>query len=213
MKLIQINGNPYERGKAHGTQFREDVKLMVHTNKQILQKDVESYSLRVPAHQEVLNLVSAGLPYATEFAPDLLEEVRGIADGSGLALEEVLTLNCFLDISIICFEQFHSSLLPGCTSFATAGAATADDHTYIGQNYDWSVAFRPGAALMRIESPSSPTVVCLTIAGMVGCAGGMNSTGLGIAINALVPEDSRPGVPYTFVLRKALEHSKYRRCY
>jgi len=203
MRYTCISGTAYERGKAHGRQFKKEIKRMVHDSKLSLRNDVDSFSLRPPSDEELLTLVRAGLPYAVEFAPDLVEEVKGIADGSGLDFEEVLLLNYFLDLSVLCCEQLHSQLLrSGCTCFGVAGSATAHDCVYIGQNYDWST-LRPGVALMKIESPSSPVILCLTATGLVGCAG-MNSEGLGIVINGLIPMDCRPGVPYTFVLRKAL---------
>lgn len=204
MRCIQIKGTPYERGMAHGTQLAAEIKRMVHTNSKTLTADMESFSLQMPSDVDLSNLLNTSISFTQEFAPDVVDELKGLADGAGLDLDKIVLLNSFIDLSVLCFEMFHNRLIPGCTCFAAASPATLDDGIYIGQNYDWSESFRSGVVLLRIESPPNPTALCFSIAGMLGLAG-MNSAGLAIVINALTPRDICLGIPYTVVLRKALE--------
>ena len=205
-KPIVISGEPYERGLAHGRQLKETIMAAVLAESQMLRNEIESRVSHFPIDDNLNSLVNKGLDYAKEFALDLLNELKGVADGSECALEDLMVFNYFLDFFDLCFEKPRLSLLPvGCTCFAAADSATRENTVYIGQNYDWCTTTHP-PTLLEIKAPSKPNILCFTIPGLLGCAG-MNSEGLGIVINKLMPIDSQIGVPYTFVLRKALEQN------
>ncbi len=84
---LTISGSPYERGRAYGT---STAALIGHS--------IASYA-RLFAHRRGLDWAASQaealrfLPLLDELAPDLLEEMRGIADGSGRALAELVALN------------------------------------------------------------------------------------------------------------------------
>ncbi|MCL5074603.1 MAG: C45 family peptidase [Chloroflexi bacterium] len=204
MELLTLSGSPYERGYTYGSHFATITAELVEKNRLSLQNLVEKKGLTPLSDERFANLVRKGLPYAMGYASDLVEEVRGIASGAGLEFEQVFGLNYFLDLFDLTYPQSSTELLFGCTTFAAAHSATADNGVYLGQNYDLRGLFQKGILLIRLNTAPNLTTMLFTIAGLVGCAG-MNSAGLGIVINNLTPSDSHPGVPYTFVLRKALE--------
>ena len=57
--------------------------------------------------------------------------------------------------------------------------------------------------MIKMVGEACPDALIYTSAGMLGCTG-LNSEGIGVVINNLVPEDSGPGVPYPFVIRGIL---------
>ena len=84
---IRVAGTPYERGRQYGTQARDRVRL-----------SVQAYQ-RVFAHYAgwdwpAVRRAAAGFeaPVAA-FRPAYLDEMRGIADGAGLDLADVLAIN------------------------------------------------------------------------------------------------------------------------
>src|SRR5271169_2280695 len=83
---IRVAGTPYERGRQYGTQARDRVRL-----------SVQAYQ-RVFAHYAGwdwpdVRRAAAGFeaPIAA-FRPAYLDEMRGIADGAGLDLADVLAI-------------------------------------------------------------------------------------------------------------------------
>lgn len=202
--FLEISGLPYELGFTHGKTYKENIAQVVENNFKQLEIRAIANSLSV-AKKDSLTLSKKHLPYAEEYSPQLIEEIHGIADGSGLPFEEVFCLNCFLDLYDISVPLL--GLLFGCTCFALSRQATGNKGIFIGQGFDTPSIYQVGTVVLRIKSNDGPSKLIFTIAGMVGCAG-LNSSGIGLVINKLFPSDSRPGVPYTFVARSILEQNK-----
>jgi isopenicillin-N N-acyltransferase-like protein len=74
-------------------------------------------------------------------------------------------------------------LADGCTAFAVAPDASANGHLLIGQNWDWI----PGVqgALLHTQEPDGLQTLSFTEAGIFGGKIGLNSAGVGLAVNGL----------------------------
>ncbi|GLY44619.1 hypothetical protein Amsp01_106420 [Amycolatopsis sp. NBRC 101858] len=107
-----------------------------------------------------------GLWLAAAHAPDLPEEMDGIAAGAGVHPDEVLALNARGEIARNHAGGFTE--MDGCSSFALLPEATADDHVYCGQNGDWRAETEATTVLIRIVRPPKPTVIMRVEAGQVG---------------------------------------------
>jgi isopenicillin-N N-acyltransferase-like protein len=101
------------------------------------------------------DLARAMLPAVRGIDPSLLEEMRGIAEGSGLSFDDVLALNCrseilpstFLDAAA---EHGAAVFAQGeCTAVAVAPSASADGGTWLAQNWDWIGTQRQALVLLR----------------------------------------------------------------
>ncbi len=207
MELVKLSGPPYERGRTLGQRFRDTLVEVVEKNQHSLAVILKSKGLAPITEERYYAMVRRGLPFAQEYAPDLVDEVQGMATGAGLPFEAIFGFNYFLDFFDATYPELTNDLLFGCTTLAATNTATVDDGAYIGQNYDLRGLYQKGAIILQLEVAPGLEALIFTIAGLVGCAG-MNAAGLGITINNLAPSDSRPGVPYTFVLRKALEQER-----
>jgi isopenicillin-N N-acyltransferase like protein len=207
VELVKLSGTPYERGEMLGRRFGATLRETVAKNEQSLREILAAKGLATLSDDRYRAMVQRGIPYAEEYAPELMQEVRGMADGAGLPFEAVFGLNYFLDFFDATYPQLSNDLIFGCTALAATGSATSDDGAYIGQNYDLRRLYQDGCVLLQMEVAPGVEALVYTVVGLVGCAG-MNGAGVGIVINNLTPTDSRPGVPYTFVLRRALAQAR-----
>jgi len=192
--LIEISGEPFERGRQYGERAAGLIQFNLEGYWRLFQRDT---SLDRAA---VLEQARRYLRPIEGYAPHLLEEMRGIAEGAGVSLDEVLALNCRTEI----LSLGTIPLREECTGLFVAPEATADGHTLLAQNWDWANVMRGGMVLLRIEQPGRPTVLTLTEAGMVGKIG-LNSAGVGVCTNFLRHDHRRIGVPFHLILRETLE--------
>jgi isopenicillin-N N-acyltransferase like protein len=206
MQLVDVIGQPRERGRRVGARYAEVIRELTNDNRSSLQLLSERRTRRPLEQREMRTRALESMRLIGAWAPELLEEAHGIAEGARIELEEVIALNDFLDCFDCTFPQLRA-MIPGCTTFAASGPSTTDGGTYLGQNYDLRALYKRGAVLFRTRSSDGLEALVFSLAGMVGCAG-LNAAGLGIVINNLTPGDSRPGVPYPFVLRRALESTR-----
>ncbi len=191
--LIEISGEPFERGVQHGEQTVD-----------LIQFNLAGY-WRLFEHDAGLDRSAASeqarryLRPIEGYAPHLLEEMRGIAAGASVSLDDILALNCRTEI----LSMGTIPMREECTALFVAPGATADGHTLVAQNWDWANVLRGGAVLLRIKQPGRPTVLTLTEAGMVGKIG-FNSAGVGVVTNFLRHDHRRVGVPFHLILREAI---------
>jgi isopenicillin-N N-acyltransferase-like protein len=131
----------------------------------------------------------------------IAREIKGLAAGASVALEDVLAINARTEI------MFGLSVLPPaeCTSFFVGPSASSDGHALIGQNWDWRTRTARTTLLVEVEQQPRPSFLMLAEAGLVGKLG-FNAAGLGVAANTLVSDLDRgiAGVPFHVVLRGIL---------
>ncbi len=195
--LIELKGDAFERGRQHGEQTVD-----------LIQANLEGYwrlfEYRAGlGRAAVLEQARQYLGPIEAYAPHLMDEIRGISQGAGVSLDEVLALNCRTEI-------LSMGTIPACgecTAVFVAPEASANGHTLVAQNWDWANALRGGMVSLRVEQPGWPTVLTLTEAGMVGKIG-FNSAGMGVMTNFLRHEHRRVGVPFHVMLREALNASR-----
>lgn len=198
--LIELDApTPRARGHQHGEQARDAIILS-----RDLYAEYFGETLGLP-WSRVSELAELWIPSTVAAAPDLLEEMSGIADASGLSLAEVLALN---GRGEIVYDATFASMdhePDGCTSFSLAGAATSTGHTYAGQNWDWYSSVEPTLAAVRIVQEGKPTIIMQTEAGQVGRQGA-NSAGIAVNANGLGGRFGRSvGVLQSVIRRLILE--------
>jgi isopenicillin-N N-acyltransferase like protein len=192
--IIRIGeSDPFARGLCHGRMARDQVVASLRTYRRLF-KDFVGI--------EWEDAKRMGMRYARPigaYAPDLLEEIRGVAEGSGNDLAEILALNSRSEIAL------SARLVDGCTAFAAFGRATAGGDVLLCQNWDWRASQREAFAVLLIEREDRPAITMLTEAGIIGKIG-FNSAGLGACLNAIVTDQVREdGVPLHVALRRILD--------
>jgi hypothetical protein len=136
------------------------------------------------------------------WTPHLLEEVEGIAEGSGQPHSTVLSYN-LMDEEWFYAEQRRSRDSRGCTA---AAFTTREGRIVIGQTMDIPSVHDGSQAVIRHAGTDGTDVTCFTTAGMLVLMGA-NSRGVGIVVNnlAMLPASGQ-GLPVAFVTRGVLDH-------
>jgi isopenicillin-N N-acyltransferase-like protein len=149
----------------------------------------------------VLTTAERYIPAIERYAPHLLEEMRGIAEGSGHDLREIVAINSRT-------ELMYGVPFGECTSIGVTPAASADGHTRLAQNWDWKAPLAGALVLWAIHRDDGQDVLTLTEAGMVGKIG-VNASGFAMCVNLLTSykDTGQPAVPMHIILRRVLEQA------
>jgi isopenicillin-N N-acyltransferase-like protein len=188
MAVIECAGIGRARGRAHGEQARDVIHIA-------LDRWRDGTSAHSRAH-----LAATGLRAAVEAAvPDLAEEMRGIAEASGVTFAEILAYN-FMD------EQWwvHREHLEfGCSVLGRADT----DGVFLAQNMDLPDFMDGSQVVLRVRPEVGPEALVLSSAGMIGLTG-VNAAGVAVCVNALgMLRHNLAGVPVAAAIRGALAHS------
>lgn len=192
--VVHLSGSPYELGRQHGEALREEVRASVN---QVL--DYFRQYLKIPLVRSwAVNwwLDSAWVRASPFIPPDVLEELRGLADGSGVPLRELFRLHTIPDRTY------------ACASFAAWGRATAGGRLIHVRNLDWTMeaGIQQFAVVFVVHPRGKHAFVNLGWAGFIGVLTGINEAQLSVGqIGAETAEATFRGEPMVFVLRRILE--------
>ena len=200
---VRVAGGPYERGLAYGRGAGERVATSIAAYREVFQ----TYASWDWAH--VREQALAYLPVISAHAAKAVEEMRGIADGAGAELADILAINVRTEVMFAATaRQAEAAGRPPleCSAVAVLPEASADGHTLIGQNWDWLLHCYDTVIVLEAEQEDGPDFVTVVEAGLLAKTG-MNSSGIGLATNALVTDQDRgePGLPYHVLLRMILD--------
>jgi isopenicillin-N N-acyltransferase-like protein len=134
-------------------------------------------------------------------APELVEEMRGIARGAGVSFERIFLLNSLLDLSSFRYLDLAQPFA-GCSSFAVVREA-GSGKTLVGQTYDMPALHQDYVTLLRLKPARGPRQLVVTFAGIVGACG-LNEAGIAVNINYLSPRDVGWGRLHSVVVRQIL---------
>jgi isopenicillin-N N-acyltransferase-like protein len=195
-RLLVLEGNGVARGVAYGEAARD---LIVESGGRLL--DTLGRELRTPVatYLDLLVERTGFRTAARRLATDILDEVDGIATGSGVDAQTVLALN-LLDEEWWFRSRYVTTPTPGdrCSSFGVAPTSSADP--IIGQNMDLP-DLQGLQVMLDIRPDQGPRILAPSYAGMIA-TNAMNEYGVGICLNTL-PQlaSSAAGLPVAFVLR------------
>ena len=193
---VRVAGSPYDRGRRHGELARERViRSLALYRRQFASGAGWSWD-QATAHARAFR------PPIEAAFPAALEEIRGIADGAGVAADDILALNVRTEIMLAAVARRAAA---ECTAFAVLPAGTAGGHLLLGQNWDWKPGCTETVVVLEAEPDEGPPFVTVVEAGLLAKAG-FNGAGIGVVTNALITDDDRgePGVPYHVILRAIL---------
>lgn len=193
--IIECSGTPYEVGKQYGTQCRDNIVKSVDMLVKILN------FMQKASKKEILANARKYLPLVEKFDPELIEMLKGQAEGAGVSFDEVFALKCWFELGI--YYQYVTGF---CTSFAVTGKATKDGKTIIGENYDLTVGLTMD--LVRIKRSDGLEQLSLIFSG--GCELTLNSAGLGMVLNVMLGpgKEQLLNVPCCCVISKAMRQKR-----
>ncbi len=178
MKKIELRGSHYEIGIQMG---------------EIL-KRTDGYPPKYP--KEVLE---KSRPYEEQvrvYAPDLLEEFRGIADSLGIDYYIPVTLEATP------YRFQHSS----CLTMAISGKHTRSGMPVLARNHEWMEREGENLRLCYTRPDGKLRSMGETFHWpLVSRYGGVNEAGLALATNLVVYENSGPGIMMNLAVRWVLD--------
>jgi isopenicillin-N N-acyltransferase-like protein len=170
------NPTEYPFYKAHGT-YRELGRQHGEQASRQIEAHVESIRSGQKLSQEQLRRLAARFgPLFERHCPHLLEEMRGLAEGAGVTLEDAMACNIRGELS--------SARAEGCTTYVIGRSGTAARQIIAGQNCDMGADAIPLAYVLHLQPLRKPEVLIWTFGGMLGYHG-MNSAGVAHFSNAL----------------------------
>ncbi|RWP50199.1 MAG: acyl-CoA--6-aminopenicillanic acid acyltransferase [Mesorhizobium sp.] len=199
--LVEIAGAPKARGTAYGEQARGRIGASVA----LYAAQLDRFGFR---RDDVGRFSGIFLPRLRQWAPDLVEEMEGIASGANVDLSSIVLVNARTEIlQLARREKGISDDEPdGCTGAAILPEATRNGRLIHGQNWDWKAECAETSVVLRILRTDGPDLLTFTEAGGLARSG-FNAAGIGITANYLESDrDYREiGIPLPFIRRRALE--------
>lgn len=203
--LVEISGAPRARGRLYGEQARQRIAASV---------DLYAGSLgRLGfAKAEIDRFTAAFRPRLATFAPDLVDEMEGIAEGAGVDFAAIMLVNARTEVLQLARREkgIADDEPDGCTGAVVLPGETRDGDLIHGQNWDWRAECAETSVVVRILRDDGPDLLTFTEAGGLARSG-FNSAGIAITANYLESDrDYRDlGIPLPFIRRRALEASHF----
>ena len=188
LQVVKIQGEARERGRQYGARVAPSIRQNVQDYLRLL-----AFHSRL-GRASALRAAEAFGPAVETHAPELWQEMQGIAEGAGCDLTEVLLINARSELMLAASE---------CTALAVAPEAASQGQALLGQNWDWYTAVEAEPILLHIHQPDGLEILTLTEAGQLGKIG-LNNAGLGVGLNFLKHADEGMGLPVHIILRQML---------
>ena len=207
LRVLELSGSYYEMGYQHGKTFRDEIHMFTEDRIKLSMSD--EWTGRALSRDDVLSLAEACVAEHQAYTPELMEELQGTSDATGLSLAKLIINNGFTDFIDVVYNA--ESLLPksptkvadNCTAFLVPKQRASIGNGLYGQTWDMHATATPYVILFKGKPDNAPEFLVFTITGCVGMIG-MNSAGIAVGINNLSGNDGRIGVTWTFVIRKML---------
>ena len=199
--LIELSGTHRHRGEIHGEAARDRIDLSItHYTDQMAQIGF--------GPDRITAVCEAFLPTLDAWAPDLVDEMRGIAAGAGRSLADIVLLNARTEVLQISkrYSQVKATGVEGCTGAVILPEASAEGHVVHGQNWDWKAVCADTSVVLDVRRDDGPDYLTFTEAGgLARC--GFNAAGIAITANYLESDrDYRStGIPLPLIRRRVLE--------
>lgn len=198
---FDVAGSVEDIGFAYGRQAGEFVHRSVGIYRTaFLQKGVSWEQARRVARDFT--------PQIERYNPDFLTEIKAIARGAELPVEDIVAINARTELLYgqrPTVPKAPEADTDGCTGAIAMPEATADGHTIHGQNWDWRDECADSSVVLRIAPADGMRMLVFVEAGILARCG-MNAAGVAITGNFLQTDHDYglPGVPVPFIRRRIL---------
>jgi isopenicillin-N N-acyltransferase-like protein len=133
------------------------------------------------------------VPFAQERYGRYVDEVMGMAEGAGVAFDDLAVVNA---MEAVTMDALH---LTKCTSMAVNNDRTADGHVLVAHNEDWLPEDEQDIYLIHAIPDDEPPYLAMTYGGLLPNIG-FNAA----CCDSVYPTDSRIGTPRVVVSRAVL---------
>jgi len=200
--LIDIAGSPHEMGRLHGAAVPQRVAASVRLYRGQMER-------RGVSADDQHRLARAFMPVVEAYDAAYLEEMAGIAAGAGVALEDVVIINCRTEMLFghASMGEAGKEKTDGCTGIVVLPEAARDGRLLHAHNWDWREECVDSGVVLRIRSQDRPDILTFVEAGGLA-RHGFNGKGVAVTGNFLACERDfreRGEAPLALIRRKMLE--------
>lgn len=196
VRVVVLEGSAYQRGLTHGRALKEEIAEVLRLWRADLKKQ---YKAEPDTFVKRFLAATNYLPAIRKWTPELLDEVRGIAEGAGVAFETMLVFQ-------LVDEYWVQGAQVGAERCSSLGIGKRGKRpALVAQNMDVE-NYRDGfqVVLHVKHADSDLESFVLTCAGMIG-VNGMNNRAVGLCCNTIDQlTNSRDGLPVAFIVRGVL---------
>lgn len=154
--------DPRLRGRAHGETWRAEIRDLVEIRMELLGRFGA-----LGARPEIGETATRHLAVLEQYLPDLREEMKGIAEGAGASIQQIVVVNHYTDLVELGAAATRTD--PG---GATAIYLSGDQGPLLGQTWDMHASAERFVRLIRIRPRGTRAeTVCFTLTGCLGMAG------------------------------------------
>ncbi len=182
--LIEAAGSHYDIGYTIGKEAKEQITCSIAGYRKALIAEGWEGPWEVP---------EGCLTAAREVFPRFVEELRGMAEGSGASFSDIFFLNALE-------EAYDLKNMQACSAIGIA----APDGVWLGHNEDWYSSDTGSVIAISARPAGRPAFLSITAAPFLAAVG-MNEAGLAQGVNSVSSADCRVGVPRMFSARAVLE--------
>lgn len=183
---LEVSGSARDMGRQLGEAAGDLIRGFVEMALLSVQKTV-----RV-SRQRAIQIAQQSLQLGSHYDDQIVDELRGIAEVTGISLEDLMLLQVR--------NQLPDEPNGACTSFSLGAGATREGRPIIGQNWDNDPELDPFTIVLRRRPLDEPAMICVTQVGLVAYIG-LNDAGLAACLNTLPAPSRAIGVPHYFTLR------------
>ena len=185
MFILDLEGPPRARGRAHGEALRPQIQAVrAWLDEAVRHERGEDIDALAETFIGQTRLLQA----AERWTPDLVAEVRGLAEGAGVGFYFLMTWQLQDESIWFGAERAWQTRLANadrCTGLAFAPDPARQQPALVAQNLDTPAWLNGYQTLLRIRYPASDLQsLVVTEAGLVGICG-LNSRGTAVCQNTL----------------------------
>jgi len=193
LKFVELTGeSSFTRGLTLGKRISE---VCIH-NLSFLRQKLADAGLSV---EDGLKLALENEKVMADHFPELLEEIRGLAEGARLPYRSILLETAF---------PFMANASSQCTVVCVSGPTTTDGMPIVGRNYDFLLDFRRCNQLRIVSGKGKKFSFVGGTVTILGVEEGLNSAGLFVGDAGLEPKElsSSRGLSSRQVMQLVLEN-------
>ena len=197
MPVVVLKGTPYEMGFEHGSRYKSQVRASVTNILSFMERQTS-----LPVFRRLYSRYKLSRYWAKmkRYVPKrYLEEMKGLADGSGVSLRDLQRVHALPEFAAV-----------WCASSVAYGKATEGGRLLHLRNLDWSIHsdIQRYAAAFVVHPEGKSSFVNLGYFGFIGALTGISKEGISAAeIGAATVDRTLKGIPMPFLLRRVLEEA------
>ncbi|HOO57364.1 MAG TPA: C45 family autoproteolytic acyltransferase/hydrolase [bacterium] len=208
LKIVYLEGSPYDLGFQQGSMLKEDVNVVYTTylNDLVYEDWVKKYAILKGMSLAYKNPRKGMAKFAQNVVPHVpeyyLEEMKGLAEGAGLDYREVVNMMVHVD--------YFAILL--CSTLVASGPATLDGNLIEARNLDWASGaakeLDPLSTMFVYKPDRGHAFMSILYPGIVGALTAVNDAKLTVELNfSMATENGTEGFPAMLIVRHIAQNA------